>query len=86
MNKKDVLQLFKFLTAVYPQFTVDQYKIDEWTNLLADQSTETVLANAREYAKANKFPPSIAEVRVQQNGRYIPRDFVYDINAGEDWN
>lgn len=63
MNKKQVIELFKFLKSVYPNFEVDQYKIDTWTKLLKDQNPATVMKNAERYAMENKFMPGLADVR-----------------------
>jgi Loader and inhibitor of phage G40P len=63
LTKKDTLELFKFLKSVFPQFEVDQYKIDTWTSLLKDQNPAVVMRNAERYALENKFPPSVADIR-----------------------
>lgn len=67
MTKKDTLELFKFLKSVFPQFEVDQYKIDTWTSLLKDQNPVVIMRNAERYAIDNKFPPSIADIRERNN-------------------
>lgn len=87
MTKKDILELFKFLKTVYPMFEVNQYKIDTWTELLEDQSSDSVMSRAKAHAKAEKFPPSVADLREQHSGRYIPsaeETDLYDMTAGED--
>jgi hypothetical protein len=61
--KKDTLELFKFLKSVFPQFEVDQYKIDTWTKLLANQNPATVMKNAERHVLESKFPPTIADLR-----------------------
>ncbi|WP_394139593.1 hypothetical protein [Cytobacillus oceanisediminis] len=63
MTKKDTLELFKFLKSVFSQFEVDQYKIDTWTKLLANQNPAVVMKNAERHALESKFPPTIAELR-----------------------
>lgn len=62
MTKKEVLELFKFLKTVYPQFEVDQYKLDVWSELLEDQDFDRVMKKAKEHAKTNKYPPAVAEL------------------------
>lgn len=63
MNKKEVAGLFRFLKSIYPQFEVDQFKIDTWTSLLSDQNPATIMKNAERFAIENKFPPTIADLR-----------------------
>lgn len=63
MNKADVVELFKFLNAVYPNFDVNQIKINVWTNLLGDQNPAIIMRNAERHAMSSKFPPNPAELR-----------------------
>lgn len=84
MNKKQVVELFKFIKSVYSQFEVDQYKIDTWSQLLEDQNPATVMRKAEYHAKTNHFPPSVADLREQVTGRYIPDTWENDMTAGED--
>jgi ribosomal protein L12E/L44/L45/RPP1/RPP2 len=63
MTKAQVFELLNLLRAVYPNFTVDQEKIDTWTKLLKDQDAEKVMANALQYAKENRFAPTVADLR-----------------------
>lgn len=63
MTKKEVLELFKFIKSVYSQFEVDQYKIDTWSSLLADQDPAAVMKKAERHSMTKVFPPTIAELR-----------------------
>lgn len=63
MNKKEVASLFKFLRSIYPSFEVDQYKINTWSHMLADQDPARVMKNAERFALENKFPPVLADLR-----------------------
>lgn len=67
MTKLEVIELFNFLSQVYPnQFNVDtviQEKIDVWSSLLANQNPAVVMRNAERHAMHCKFPPNIAEIR-----------------------
>ena len=67
MNRKQVLELFKFLNSVYPKFMPDAkeeqtYKVDTWTRLLRNQNPAKVMLRAERYALENKFPPTIADL------------------------
>lgn len=62
MNRQHTAELFKMLVSVYPQFEVDQYKIDLWTRLMKDQDPKKVMRRAEMYVRENKFPPTIADL------------------------
>lgn len=63
MTKTEVVELFKFIAAVYPQFEVTQLKLNVWSGLLADQNPASVMRNAERHAMQNKFPPNPSELR-----------------------
>ena len=63
MNKQEVVKLFKVITSVYPQFGVDQTKIDTWAWVMRDQDVEAVMKNAESYMLNHSFPPTIADVK-----------------------
>lgn len=65
MTKKQVVELFKLIVSVYPQFEVNQAKIDIWFRLMRNQNYERVMHRAERYIKTNKFPPTIADLREQ---------------------
>jgi hypothetical protein len=44
-------------------FEVDQYKINIWTEMLKDQNPATIMKKAERHVFANKFPPTIADLR-----------------------
>lgn len=62
MTKKEVLELFRLLKSIYPQFEVDQFKIDTWARLLEGQNFEKVMRKADKHVIEHKFPPAIAEL------------------------
>lgn len=64
LNKKEVLELFKFIKSIYSSFEVDQYKINTWATMLKDQNPATIMKNAERHAMENKFAPTIADLRV----------------------
>lgn len=63
MNREQVFEVLKLLNDAYPNFTLDQSRINNWTRLLRDQNPETIMRNAERYALENKFPPSIYDLR-----------------------
>lgn len=85
MTRDEVKTIFKILVYVYPQFEVSSEKVDIWHDLLADESFETVLSNAKKHVKQKPFPPTIADLcRKEERPPYYD-EYVYDPNAGEDW-
>jgi len=62
VTKADILKLFKFLHAIYPNFEVTQEKIDAWSLVMKDMDFDRVMARAKEHSQENKFPPTISEI------------------------
>lgn len=81
MNKEKVLELFKFLVAVYPNFEVTQDKINIWSNLLKGQNPAVIMKHAERYALDNRFPPSVSDLR-EKNIDSNNNDFLKRL---EDW-
>lgn len=54
--------MFKLIKSVYPNFEVDQTKVDTWSNVMKGQDYDRVIIKLQEHMKANKFPPTIAEI------------------------
>mgnify|MGYP001054982987 FL=1 len=86
MTRDELKNIFKLLVNVYPNFVVSSEKVDIWYEFLKDNDYQSVLNKTKEYVKTNRFPPSIADLNKKDEA--LPpyyQDFVYDINAGEDW-
>lgn len=62
MTKAQVLELFKLIKSIYPNFEVSQEKIDNWAWAMSKMDFDRVMARAHEHVLSNKFPPTIAEV------------------------
>lgn len=62
MNRKQVYGVLKLLDAAYPQFFVDQSKVDIWAKILHNQNPAVVMRNAERYILTHKYPPSIADL------------------------
>ena len=63
MNREQVYCVLKLLNDAYPNFQVNQSKIDNWTRLLKGQNPAIIMRNAERYVIENKFPPSLADLR-----------------------
>ena len=63
MDRKQVIEVFKLLKSVYPNFDVSTEKVDIWTRLLKDQNPAIVMKNAERYVLTQKYPPTIADLR-----------------------
>ncbi|MEJ9210096.1 replicative helicase loader/inhibitor [Bacillus smithii] len=86
MTREELKNIFKVLVNVYPNFEVSSEKLNIWYEFLKDSDYQSVLNNTKEYVLSNRFPPSIADLNKKRES--IPPyydDFIYDINAGEDW-
>lgn len=62
MNRDQVVELFKLIKSVYPNFDVDSHKVDTWTRLMKDMDHKRVMVKTEEHVQSNKFPPTIAEI------------------------
>lgn len=67
MNREQTIELFKFLSDIYPTFLPDSKqeltrKVNTWSNLMKDQDFNRVMWKAEQYAKQNKFPPTVADL------------------------
>lgn len=63
MERTEVVELFKVIKDVYPNFEVSSERVNTWTRLLGDQDADVVIKNAERHAMNQKFPPTIAELR-----------------------
>lgn len=81
MNRKQVFEVLELLNDAYPNFSIGQSKIDNWTRLLKDQNPVIVMRNAERYALGNKFPPSISDLRETRLESYT-NDFL---NKRKSW-
>lgn len=62
MTKAEVLELFKLIKSIYPNFEVTQEKIDMWADVMKGMDFDRVMSRAKEHVTTNKFPPTIAEI------------------------
>lgn len=86
MTRDQLKTVFKILANVYPNFEVSSEKLDIWHEFLQDQDYEAVMERLKAHVKEKKFIPTIADLREQRE--VTPpcyEEYVYDINAGEDW-
>lgn len=63
MTKRQVAELLKFISDVYPSFDLTQSRIDTWYALLKDQNPAVIMKNAERYVSTQKFPPTIADLK-----------------------
>src|SRR5690625_2846423 len=62
VNKKQIVEMFKLIKSVYPNFEVDQMKVDAWAKVMRGQDYDRIIIKLKEHKKTNKFPPTIAEI------------------------
>jgi hypothetical protein len=85
MTRDELKNIFKLLVNVYPNFEVSSEKLNIWYEFLKNNDYQSVLNNTKEYVLTNRFPPSIADLNKGESLPPYYQDFVYDINAGEEW-
>lgn len=62
MTRDEVIQLFKFLKNIYPNFEVTSEKVDIWAKMMQKMDFKRVMARAEQHATESPFPPTIAEI------------------------
>lgn len=78
MKESEIRILFQKISNRYSNFAFDDFKVDDWTDLLKDVPSERATENLRRYClnPENQFPPHpgiLAEKPVQRcEGNYIP--------------
>jgi hypothetical protein len=78
MTEKDVVKVLKAVSEFYPgRFQPDDLKgtVKAWHRVLSECEFEEVMQNLTDYAKANKFPPTVSDLlkpQVEQRERFIP--------------
>lgn len=70
MDREAAKRVFKKLAACYPNWKIDRDIAETWIDELEAADGEHVEANARDYIRESKFPPSIAEI-VKPNERIL---------------
>lgn len=71
MDKREVKQLLALVVAAYPQFEATPERARLWSEMLADVSSGTAFASVRRHIRESRYPPTIAEIRGDDN--YYPR-------------
>lgn len=62
MTKQETKALLKLIFTAYPNFKIDTEVIKLWTEMLEEADNDMVIKRTKEYIKAEKFPPTIADV------------------------
>ena len=63
MKREQVIEVFKLIKNVYPNFEVSTEKVDIWTGLLKGQNPAVIMKNTERYVSTQKFAPTIADLR-----------------------
>lgn len=75
MKKIDVVSVIDIVEKYYPSFKYDSIDeiTDDWHRFLKNADLEDVKVNLERHIKTNRFPPTMADLLVKNNGnRYIP--------------
>lgn len=63
MNKNEVIDLFKVISAAMPHTEIERPTIDIYAELLTDVPFEVARKNVVEHFRTNRFLPTPSEVR-----------------------
>ena len=74
MTKKEVFQLLKLIALYYEPYEISQEKVNEWFDVLKNESSKTLEQNLRCPASHSSYAPRISNlIRKPENGlRAIP--------------
>ena len=74
MEKLDTAQVISVLAASYPNWSVTEATIEVYHELLGDLDGDLVKKAARDWAMAEKWPPTVADLRsmVAEMSGYLP--------------
>ncbi|WP_046178832.1 replicative helicase loader/inhibitor [Domibacillus tundrae] len=64
MEIEQVEQILNTINAAYSRFEVTDDRLMLWSEMLLDMDYDKVNARLKQHIKANKFPPSVAEISV----------------------
>src|SRR5690625_837874 len=85
MNREQVIELFKLIRDVYPNFEVDTQKVNTWTRLMKGMDFKRVMAKAEEHVQSNRFPPTIAEISAYapEENKHLQKIKQWEREAGQ---
>jgi len=67
MTKAEIFEILEAIKCFYPNFEINQKKINAWSNVLKDDDFKIVNAKVEKHATEKKFPPTISEIRQSVN-------------------
>lgn len=68
MTESEVIKLLTMIVAAYPNMkAVTKLQVKIWHESLKDVPVEVALANAKKHIMTSQFPPTIAEIRGNNN-------------------
>lgn len=83
MTKNQIFDVLIFIRTVYPNFEIDQNKIDVWHKLLKNNNPALVMKNAEIHAMEHKFPPTIADIKAPPKQEAHRQDYLEKIKLWE---
>lgn len=76
MKLPEIWDLFERIVMYYPGFVADDAKAAAWHKLLSDVPLEAALANLERHARAERYAPTVADLRAgygfSYDGPHIP--------------
>ncbi|ALS27167.1 replicative helicase inhibitor G39P [Paenibacillus sp. 32O-W] len=86
MTQGEVVKLFKAITLSYPAFRVPddmaKEQVMHWYQHLKDVPFDVAMENLREYVQAERFPPTIADIR---RGYSAEKSTVPGVDETREW-
>jgi len=63
VDKQEIGNIFGLIITAYENIKLTEEKLSLWAELLADLDYQATLTATKKYIQANKFPPTIADIR-----------------------
>ncbi|QFG05465.1 helicase loader [Bacillus phage 031MP004] len=62
MTFKEAVKIIQQITVYYQNFTITEEKVKQWAHIIQEYEIKQVEENLAEYARYNKFPPTLADL------------------------
>jgi len=62
MSIEELGRLLKIIRGFFPSFVINEDVAEAWYSVLEDYTYEEVKENVKEYAKTNRFAPTVSDI------------------------
>jgi hypothetical protein len=62
LNYQEALKVIRTVSIYYQNFVITEERVKEWALVIQEYDLEPTLNNLKEFAKENKFPPTLSDL------------------------